>query len=109
MNEEEYRILWNEVIRFVDAFRINPYMKIPKPSYKSIVANAYYAGVIEFITREQGIKTPSWVYKKKYYLKVPFFVSGFTNFAYRVITMIETPLEFKTRNVYLGEDTFSRC
>jgi hypothetical protein len=93
----------------VDNFRINPHIKIPKPSYKSIIANAYYAGVIEFITNEQGIKTPNWVFKKKYYLNDPFFVSGFTNFVYRVLTMIETPVEFKTRNIFLGEDTFSRC
>ena len=109
MEVEEYRIFWNEIIRFVDEFRRNPNMRIKKPSYENETANAYYAGVVEFLTREQGIKTPKWVYDKKYYLKNPFFAGGFKSTAYRLMLMIESPVEFKTRNIFIGENTFSRC
>ena len=73
------------------------------------ITNAYYAGLVEFLSNEQGVQPPLWVYKKNFYLKNPFFPSGFKNYEYRLLTMIETPIEFKIRNIFLGENTFSRC
>ena len=55
MDRNEYRIIWNVVIRFVDDFRRNPNMKIKKPMFDSDVANAFYAGVVEYITNEQNV------------------------------------------------------
>jgi len=109
MDRNEYRIIWNVVIRFVDDFRRNTNMRIKKPMFDSDIANAFYAGVVEYISNEQNVQAPKWVYNKEYYLSIPFFAGGFKSLEYRILTMIETPVEFKTRNIFLGENTFSRC
>ena len=109
MSIDEYRVLWNEIIRFVDDFRRNPNTKIKKPWFESDIANAYYAGVVELVTKEQNVRTPKWVYRKIFYLKNPYFAGRGNSFEYRILTMIESPLEFKTRNIFIGENTFSRC
>jgi len=106
---DEYREIWNGIIFFVDEFRRNPNKKINKPPYRTITANAFYAGVVEFLTREQNIKPPMWIFNKKYYLKNPWFPDNIKNRKYRIMLMIESPLEFKTRNIFIGENTFSRC
>jgi len=106
---DEYREIWNGIIYFVDEFRRNPSKKIKKPPYRSVLANSFYAGVVEFLTREQNVKPPLWVFDKKYYLKNPWFPDNIKNGKYRIMLMIESPLEFKTRNIFIGENTFSRC
>ena len=63
----------------------------------------------EFLTREQNVKIPKWVFNKEYFLDDPWFPSDFNSFSYRVMLMIESPIEFKTRNIFIGENTFDRC
>ena len=110
MNPNEYRILWNEVIRFVDDFRRNPNLeKIQKPpTYSNNVAQAFYAGVVEELTKEQNMNTPMWVFSPKYYLQNPVFLGGLKGI-YRIFIMLETPLSFKARNIFIGANTFDRC
>ena len=109
MTVEEYRELWWDVVNFVDEFRRNPKMDVHSSVYNSAECNAYYAGLVEFLTKEQGVETPDWVFEKKYYLSDPLFPTKIKNTVFRMITIIETPLEFKTRNIYIGENTFFRC
>ena len=109
MSCDEYRILWWDVVRYVDMFRSNPLINIEEPQYESAEYNAYFAGLVEFLTKEQKIDTPDWVYNKKYYLSYPIFPTNIKNTLFRVITAIETPLEFKSRNIFIGANTFDRC
>jgi len=110
MNRDEYRILWNEIIRFVDDFRRNPSfdkLKI-EASYTNNIANAFYAGVVEELAKEHNMKAPKWALCKKYYLSEPVFLGGFKS-EYRILIMIETPLAFKVRNIFVGENILHRC
>jgi len=109
MSIDEYRGLWWDAVKFVDDFRTNPFMKIEVPNYDSIEFNAYFAGLVEFLTKEQSIDTPDWVFEKKYYLSDPVFPTKIKNTLFRLITVIETPLEFKSRNIFIGANTFDRC
>ena len=108
MNKERYRVIWNENIRFIDDFRQNPLPeKLKFNKYQDNTEGAFYAGVVEMLAKEQDFKTPSWVYNKKYYLTEPVFMGGFKG-EYRILIMIETPLIFKIRNIFIGKDTFER-
>ena len=108
MNKERYRIIWNEIIRFIDDFRLNPLPeKLKYNKYQDKIEGTFYAGVVEMLAKEQGLKIPSWVYNKKYYLSEPVFMGGFKG-EYRILIMIETPLIFKIRNIFIGKNTFDR-
>jgi len=109
MNSREYTVLWNKIIMFVDDFRLNPQQNFIKTSLDSLQADALYAGVVEYLAREQQVTIPDWVFDRKYYLDEPWFVSGLKNLHHRIITMIECPGEFKSRNIFLGKNTFDRC
>ena len=109
MDVDEYRKFWNKIVCFVDEFNRNSNIILNPPKYKSIVANAYYAGLVEYLTNKNGIRNPDWVFERKYYLKEPFFPSGVRRFELRVLSMLESPIEFKSRNIFIGENTFNRC
>ena len=110
MNRDEYRILWNEIISFVDEFRRNPSIdKLrDEPSYTNDIANAFYAGVVEELAKEQKLYVPQWAFNKKYYLPEPVFMGGWKG-EYRILLMLETPLAFQIRNIFIGNNTFERC
>ena len=110
MNREEYRILWNDIVRFVDDFHRNPsFDKLRKErSYNNIIANAFYAGVVEELAKKHNISIPQWVYKKKYFLPEPVFLGEFKG-EYRILILLETPLAFKMRNIFAGDNILDRC
>jgi len=49
-----------------------------------------------------------WVFSSKYYLQNPVFLGGLKG-EYRILIMLETPLSFKSRNIFIGANTFDRC
>ena len=110
MNRDEYRILWNEIIRFVDDFRRNPSHDKLKERNDAMndIANAFYAGVVEELAREQNMCAPQWVFQKKYYLPEPVFLGGLKG-EYRIFVLLETPLAFKVRNIFVGDNVLDRC
>ena len=110
MNRDEYRILWNDIVRFIDDFRRNPKVdKLKEKSgYTNDIANAFYAGVVEELAKEQNMVIPQWVFSKKYYLKEPAFLTDLKG-EVKIFIMLETPLAFKTRNIFVGSDTLCRC
>jgi hypothetical protein len=110
MNRDEYRILWNEIIGFVDDFRRNPSLDklIERNHYTNETANAFYAGVVEKLADEQNMTVPEWVFQEKYYLPEPVFLGGLKG-EYRIYIMLETPLAFKIRNIFVGENILYRC
>ena len=109
MNIYEYRVLWNEIIRFVDVFRRNPSIEIlqKEPTYDNNVSNAFYAGVVGKLATEFNLVPPKWIFYKKYFLDNPVFLGGYTG-AYNVFLLKDTPLDFKARNIFIGSNTFDR-
>ena len=109
MDSTERLIFWNKIIRFVDDFRRDPTKeKMQEVDMGHPDANAFFAGVVEKLSQEQSIEPPVWIFKKKYYLQEPFFMGELKGIS-RILTILETPLAFKTRNIYIGANTFDRC
>ena len=109
MSVEEYRQYWPHIIGIVDEFRRNPELSLDENIFSSKLAGAFYAGVVEFINNEINRPPPNWVYKDEYYLKKPWFANNYKSAKLRIFIMLETPIEFKTRNIYIGANTFDRC
>ena len=109
MSSEEYQKFWFDIIRIVDTYRGNTNLSLIERNFDSPIANAFYAGTVEFLKNESNQKPPKWVFKKKYYLKTPWFANNFKSLKLKILIMIETPVEYKTRNIFLSENTFSRC
>jgi len=109
MSNEEYQKFWFDIIQIVDTYRSNTNLSLVERDFDSPIADAFYAGTVEYLKNESNQKPPKWVFKDKYYLKSPWFANNFKNLELKVLIMIETPVEFKTRNIFLGENTFSRC
>ena len=109
MNRDEYRIFWNKIIRFVDDFRRDPSHDklLEENDYKNDIANAFYAGVVEELAKEQNMSIPQWVFQNKYYLPEPVFLGGLKG-EYRIFIIIETPLAFKIRNIFVGDNVLDR-
>ena len=109
MNRDDYKKLWDKVIHFVDEFRRNPKPEsLQEVNDLSTIEGAFYAGVVEFLAKEHNIPVPEWVFDKKYYLSEPLFPNGLKGDS-RIYTALESPLAFKTRNIYIGANTFNRC
>lgn len=49
-----------------------------------------------------------WMSNKKFILDVPYFPNGITNGKLRLLLMIQSPPEFKSRNIYISENGCSR-
>ena len=109
MNQDEYRVLWNEIVRFVDAFRRDPSIEIlqKEPSYDDDISNAFYAGLVGKLATDYNFVPPQWIFKKKYFLNEPIFIGGYTG-AYNVFLLTDTPLDFKARNIFVASNTFDR-
>ena len=109
MTKEEYKSFWNKIIYFVDDFRREPVEdKLREVNIENQMAAAFYAAVVEVLAKEKKMPVPKWVYHEKYYLKEPAF-PGPLKGEYRILMMLETPLAFKTRNIFVGANILSRC
>ena len=106
-NDEKF---WMFIVNVVDSYRRNNSgLNLNEVFFELKEYSAYYAGLVEFLSHEKGVKPPNWVYRKRFYLKNPYFPGNFKSYGYRILTMIESPVEFKTRNIFIGSNTFDRC
>lgn len=51
---------------------------------------------------------PKWVFDKKYVLEDPYFPGDFKSDKLRLLLMIESPMEFKLRNIFISENGLNR-
>lgn len=68
---------------------------------------AVIAAGVHRLTRLDEIPTPEWVYKDEYYLKKPFFPKDARG-RMRLICLVESPPEYKSRNIYTSSNTLNR-
>ena len=68
---------------------------------------AFLASSVHKLTREARIIVPNWVFQEKFVLKRPFFV-GNPSDKLRLVYLVESPPEFKMRNIFTSENTLSR-
>ena len=79
-----------------------------EPNYDNNVSSeikSFVAASVDYLCNDNN--TPDWVKEKKYILKDPFFPSNVTG-SIKVIMLIESPIEFKSRNIYVTSSVLSR-
>jgi hypothetical protein len=79
--------------------------KIEVEGYRD--ANAYLAAVAETLSREAGLAPPDWSEKSEYFLPEPWFAGGLENL--KVILLVESPIPFRRRNLFVSENAMSRA
>ncbi len=67
---------------------------------------ALIAGVVGYFCEFYHMKEPHWIYRKKYFLPKPWFVSDDKKI--RRILFETSPMEFKRRNIFIADNTFTR-
>ncbi len=67
---------------------------------------AFFAAMIHRLCSQYKVLAPAWVQDSKYVLVDPWFMSG--GEALRAWELIESPPEFKMRNVFGGDNVLSR-
>lgn len=79
-----------------------------KNSKLSKEIKAFIAASVDYLYNLVGEEAPHWVYKKEYKLNSPYFPSGFTG-DIRAVMCIESPIEYKSRNIFVLANVLSRC
>ena len=64
----------------------------------------FLAGMVEKLCHEYGLECPQWIYKDSYYLEDPNFWMDAQG-KLRIHLLVESPIEFKIRNIF----TTSNC
>ncbi|MDD2247717.1 MAG: hypothetical protein PHC39_11730 [Proteiniphilum sp.] len=100
---------------FLDEFYAADYedkkkMVFEEPLYYKVIPHssyAYIAAMVDFLCNKYELEKPQWIFKDRYYLKDPYFTHDFKG-DMRIILLIESPLEFKIRNVFVSENALTR-
>jgi hypothetical protein len=67
----------------------------------------FLAGMVEKLCNDYEIDCPTWVYKDKYFLEEPnFYMDVQGNL--RIILLVESPVEFKIRNIFTTKNCLTR-
>lgn len=103
--EESWKI-W--LFNFVDAFRREKdcaYVESPPSRELPPKLNALISSTVETLCDELKIKIPSWC-AAVLPLKIPWFVSGVESL--KAISIVESPIHFRKRNIFVLENFLSR-
>lgn len=92
---------------FVDDFRRSRNIEMVAEPFdlKDEKTDALLASTVETLCDEIKIESPLWI-KEIPACKEPFFVSGIENL--KAISIVQSPLRFKTRNIFVLENFLSR-
>lgn len=67
----------------------------------------FLAGMVEKLCNDYGLVCPEWVYIDKYFLEEPnFYMDAKGNL--RVFLLVDSPVEFKIRNIFTTSNCLSR-
>lgn len=66
--------------------------------------SVYLAAMAEHLAYHDGLPVPEWT--KNYSLETPYFYGGERM---KAILLIESPIAFRRRNLYVSENALSRC
>ena len=101
------------IANFADEFRrASNHQKIrmvekPALHFKKRIHNSYFAACVESLCLEYHIPIPSWVQNEQYFLKTPFFAGGMESL--KAFLLVESPLPFRRRNIFVSENALSRA
>ena len=69
---------------------------------------SFVSSSIDYLSNSINKKTPEWAMSKKYRLEEPFFPSNLKG-EIRAVMLIESPIEYKVRNIYVLGNVLTRC
>ncbi len=108
MTETKYRLA-----DFIDRFqaaRLEERMAMvknnPFPDLMDKQERAYLAAMVEELCVRSQLPVPSWVEERAYFLKAPFFVGGLESL--KAFLLVESPVSFRRRNIFVSENVLSR-
>jgi hypothetical protein len=67
---------------------------------------AFFAAMVDLLAHDAGISRPAWVAKPEYVLRDPWFL--FPGWPLRAWQLTRTPVPFRLRNIFGGEDLLTR-
>ena len=70
--------------------------------------SAFIAAAIHKLCREHSLEVPEWVFDPAFFLKDPYFSNNPPD-VLKLIYLVESPPEFKMRNIFTSENTLSRA
>ena len=76
--------------------------RIPKET------KVFIAASVDYLSNLILEKTPKWVFKKEYLLKEPYFPSELKG-DIRAVMCIESPIEYRSKNIFVLANVLSRC
>ena len=68
---------------------------------------AFVAASVDYLCNLILVKTPEWTFKKEYSLEEPFFPSELKG-DIRAVMCIESPVEYKSKNIFVLANVLSR-
>jgi hypothetical protein len=103
--EPEHWRVW--LMDFVDDFRYykNAQMIVESFELSDAKIDPLLASTVEYLCDELKITPPNWINKIQP-CDEPFFVSGIENL--KATAIVESPLHFKTRNIFVLENFLNR-
>jgi len=69
---------------------------------------AFIAASVDYLSNQMNKKAPIWVFKKEYSLENPYFPSKLKG-DIRAVMCIESPIEYKSKNIFVLANVLSRC
>ncbi len=67
---------------------------------------AYISAMVEELCFRNNLDIPNWVFDREYSLKEPFFVGGLESL--KAFLLVESPLSFRRRNIFVSANVLSR-
>ena len=77
------------------------------PEEITIEKRALYTAYFHKLSNEFRFKLYPWMFKEEYFLKDPYFSMNAKG-DLRIVLLIESPKEFRMRNIYVGENVLRR-
>jgi hypothetical protein len=72
-----------------------------------LIINAFLAATAEHLCRRFSLPIPNWVFKRCRYLEQPYFALKAPSF--RATLLLESPVEFRSRNLFVTANALSRA
>jgi hypothetical protein len=89
------------------AFSAEPELLASKLGALGQVQDAYLAAVAEQLACDHGLPIPTWVMSENRKLRRPWFASSLA--ALRAVLLLESPVAFRSRNLFVSENALSRA
>jgi hypothetical protein len=100
---------------FLDGFYENPQpskladepLRLTGILHDENYADSYLAGLAEHLARHSGFPIPSWSQNPTRILKKPVF--AFNTYEGRMFLLVESPIAFRSRNIFISADALTRA